>query len=93
MDRQEQIVKEYLESKGYTDIVYEPDGNIPPDFLVDNKIAIEVRRLNQNFVAEGESKGLEEVEIPLYHTIVKIVSEFDDRFIDRSYFVFPSIPS
>ncbi|MBF0235820.1 MAG: hypothetical protein HQK65_22720 [Desulfamplus sp.] len=89
MDREEQIVKEYLENKGYADIVYEPDGNIPPDFLVDNKIAIEVRRLNQNFVTESESNGLEEVEIPLYHTIVKIISEFDDRFIDRSYFVFP----
>ena len=42
----EKIVYKYLQSLGYTDIIYEPDGNIPPDFLIDDTIAVEVRRLN-----------------------------------------------
>ncbi len=46
MDAAEEKAKKYLWERGFTDIVHEPDGNIPPDFLVDNKIAIEVSRLN-----------------------------------------------
>ena len=54
-------------SLGYTDVVYEPDGNVPPDFLVEGRIAVEVRRLNQNTVRQnGKPEGLEEVFIPFW---------------------------
>jgi len=51
MDSSETLAKEYLRFLGYTDIIYEPDGNIPPDFLVNGRIAVEVRRLNQNLLS------------------------------------------
>jgi hypothetical protein len=44
MDSAESEAKKYLK-KIFTDIVYEPDGNIPPDFLCDGYLAVEVRRL------------------------------------------------
>jgi hypothetical protein len=51
--------------RGFRDMVYEPDGNVPPDFLVDGKIAIEVRRLNQHHQNEcGQLEALEALAIP-----------------------------
>ncbi|MEQ9558727.1 MAG: hypothetical protein RIG67_23375 [Rhodospirillales bacterium] len=68
MDQSERLVETYLKNRGFKKIVYEPDGNVPPDFLVDGKVAIEVRRLNQNH-DDGQGRGvrgLEEVSIPLW---------------------------
>jgi hypothetical protein len=48
MDPTERLVAEFLAEQGYTNIVHEPDGNFPPDFLVNGHIAVEVHRLNQN---------------------------------------------
>ncbi len=65
MDESEVLVDRYLNNLGHSP-TYEPDGNIPPDFLLeDGKTAIEVRRLNQNFNDGQASKGLEEVSISL----------------------------
>jgi len=43
MDASEKLVAKYLAHRGYMDVIYEPDGNVPPDFLVNGCIAIEVR--------------------------------------------------
>lgn len=43
----ESVAIEYFQSRGYSNIIHEPDGNVPPDLLIDNNIAVEVRRLNQ----------------------------------------------
>jgi hypothetical protein len=53
MDETEQRVADYFASQGYSQIVFEPDGNIPPDFCLNGSVAIEVRRLNQTFDDEG----------------------------------------
>jgi len=46
---EEQVAEKYLRHLGFADIVFEPEGvKKAPDFLVDNRIAVEVRRLNQN---------------------------------------------
>src|SRR5206468_13124046 len=65
MDKSEQIAESHLRSRGFQDIMYEPDGNVPPDFLVDGQIAVEVRRLNQNEDTPEGPRGLEEAAIPL----------------------------
>ena len=65
MDRSEQIVSEYLLHRGFRDVVYEPDGNTTPDFLIDGRIAVEVRRLNQNEDTPNGHRGLENITIPL----------------------------
>ncbi|MEZ4719401.1 MAG: hypothetical protein R2851_25450 [Caldilineaceae bacterium] len=56
-DSERKAYEDTFAAQGFENVVYEPDGNIPPDFLVDERIAIEVRRLNQNFVdPEGYGK-------------------------------------
>lgn len=54
MKKDEIKAKIFLESIGFPvdDIIYEPDGNIPPDFLVKPSLAIEVRRLNKHIQLE-----------------------------------------
>ncbi len=61
MDRTESQALEFLLSRGLSDAVYEPDGNVPPDFACGG-IAIEVRRLNQHDIS---GKGLEVSAVPL----------------------------
>ncbi len=72
---------------GFRNVSYEPDGNIPPDFVIDGEIAVEVRRLNQNFDDGSGPRGLEEVTAPLWQKIerlVKSIAETDGN----SWFVF-----
>ncbi len=59
-NKEEQIIIDCLVGQGYTKIDYELDGNVPPDILLNDKIAVEVRRLNQNQVSGNEFKGLEQ---------------------------------
>jgi hypothetical protein len=55
MDETERLAREHLRFRGFSDVVYEPDGNVPPDFLVGASIAVEVRQLNQHDVHSGKS--------------------------------------
>ena len=76
MDAEEAIANKYLLDLNLGGVSYEPDGNIPPDFLVNNHIAVEVRRLNQA-VLEGESwQGLERTAISVKEEISKIAASF-----------------
>lgn len=61
MDPTEQRALEFLHSRGYWNAVYEPDGNVPPDFAFGH-IAVEVRRLNQHDLS---GRGLEVSALPL----------------------------
>ena len=88
MDATEKLVADYLAHRGYTNIIYEPDGNIPPDFLVDGTIAIEVRRLNQNHLNGTDAEGLEEVSIPLGNRIKKLINSLGAPTEAESWFVF-----
>jgi hypothetical protein len=69
MDEAEKHVEQYLRRLGFKDIVHEPDGNVPPDFLVNGDIAIEVRRLNQNHITSEGYEGLEQLNLTLYKMI------------------------
>lgn len=88
MNRSEETVRDLLESMGFSNIVYEPDGNIPPDFLVDGRIAVEVRRLNQNHDTGLGMQGLESVEIQLWDRLEKLVQSLHDgQPVSESWFV------
>jgi hypothetical protein len=88
MDKSESLAKRYLESLNLGHIAFEPDGNVPPDFLVNGRIAIEVRRLNQNFESEdGTSRGLEQTEIPLRQRMRKYLRDFAASRDGESWFV------
>jgi len=89
MKKEEQIVKDYLLYLGYTekDIVYEPIVNETPDFLINGNIAIEVRRLNQNFIDSIKNVGFENTRIPLEQSFSKLLQTFDCKYKDKSYYV------
>jgi hypothetical protein len=87
MDQSERRALEFLKAEGFQNIEYEPDGNVPPDFLVDGHIAVEVRRLNQNVSTEDGFKGLEEDEIPLLNSINKLLHSLGPPGDGGSWFV------
>lgn len=76
MKQEEQIVEDYLKSEGLSDIVYEPDGRIPPDFSVSSRIGVEVRRLNQRFTG-NTAEGLEEKSNSLLNCVDNVLREYD----------------
>src|ERR1035438_2127173 len=87
MKDSEKIALFYLSSLGMSPI-YEPDGNIPPDFLVDGKIAIEVRRLNHNEVSgAGRPRGLESDRIALVRSMKEMLPSLGPPKIGNSWFV------
>jgi hypothetical protein len=88
MDATETLVSKYLAHEGYSNVVYEPDGNIPPDFLINGRIAVEVRRLNQNHHDGVETRGIEEVSIPLWHKVSKLALSQGAPVDGESWFVF-----
>jgi hypothetical protein len=88
MDDTERAVEAYLRSQGYLDIVFEPDGNVSPDFLVDGRIAVEARRLNQNEVGPDGYRGLEETAIPTQASIRKLLPRFGPSRDAESWYVF-----
>lgn len=87
MKREEKLTETYLISLGFKDIIFEPNGKNPPDFLVDNRIAVEARRLNQHFFSQNEVKGLEEHRIPLFKLFESSLKEFDSQYKGYSYWV------
>jgi hypothetical protein len=84
----EKLVADFLAHQGYIDVEPHPDGNSsPPDFLVNGRIAVEVRRLNQNYYKAGtRTRGLED-SIPLRLKIKKLVLSLGPPTEDVSWFV------
>jgi hypothetical protein len=87
MDSSENIGFTYLSHQGFKDVVYEPDGNVPPDFLLDGHIAVEVRRLNQNEQTASGSHGLEEVAKPLWARMNRLVESLGPPTAGASWYV------
>lgn len=87
MNAAECIAKEYLKHVGHELIEFEPDGNVTPDFLVNKRIAVEVRRLNQNYQdALGKTKGLEETAIPLVQKFEQLLESIGPSINGETWF-------
>lgn len=71
--KQEEIwAQEYLRYLGFKAIEFEPHTSGTPDFLVDGRVAVEVRRLNQCHETEpGELQGIEEKGKPFIDNVQK----------------------
>lgn len=88
MKIEEQMAETYLEHLGYQDIVFEPDGNIPPDLLLNGNIAVEVRRFNQYYRNGDKMESLEDLDYRLVPKITSILSEYQHISTPHSVFVF-----
>lgn len=86
MKKEEKIVKEYLETLS-SDVVYEPDGNMPPDFKLNQIIAVEVRRLNKNIFIRKKPTGLEQERFRLLQALYKVLREFDSSIPSDNYWI------
>lgn len=75
MKTDERIVDSYLKGLQIGEVRYEPDGKVPPDFVVGGRLAVEVRRLNQHYEADGSLRGLEQDTIPLRQRIENLLAE------------------
>lgn len=90
MDDSERTAYEYLGSCGFDRRDYEPDGRVPPDFVVDGRIAVEVRRLNQMRQADGEARGLEQIQRSLAEKVPLLLKNLGASAEGDSWFVFLS---
>lgn len=86
-NREKQLIIDCLKGQGFNNIRYEPDGNVPPDILLNDKIAIEVRRLNQNQIIGNRLRGLEEDEHALNGSLTRIMKKVSDKEFERSAYV------
>lgn len=85
MNTDESIAERYLLSLG--DVQFEPDGNITPDFLLNSKIAIEVRRLNQNYRTKNGAEGLENARSKLHSALNDELQNHPVRDPNQKYFL------
>jgi hypothetical protein len=88
MNYDEGIVYQYLTSLSLGEVVYEPDGRLPPDFLIDGRIAVEARRLNQHYEVAGRPRSLEQDRIPIVQGFENLLAKFKARDTgNRTWFV------
>ncbi len=91
MDDTERIAKEYLSSLNLGELTYEPDGNVPPDFLIDGDIAVEVRRLNQQIdLPGGGTEALDSLSNPFIKGLERYLQEISPSIDGESWFVYVS---
>lgn len=84
----EKAVDRFLRGLGLGDVRFEPDGNVPPDFVVDERIAVEARRLNQNDRFGSAHRGLEVTATPLQAAVARVLTEQGPPPGSSSWFVF-----
>lgn len=82
----ERLVEAFLR-KRFARVVHEPDGNVPPDFLADDAVAVEVRRLNQNEASTGQFRSLEESSIPLHMGMRSLLEKISLANKERAFWV------
>jgi len=85
MDKSEQIAQGYLRQQGWSSVVFEPNGERPPDFSVCDELAVEVMRLSR--WVESEALTEESISIPLWEMIQEVLRGFDDRYGGKTYWV------
>jgi hypothetical protein len=85
VDTAEKHVAEFLRRRGHS-FKPEPDGNIPPDFLVDDLIAVEVQRLSQT--ETGRTTTHLETAIPLWRHVKKLTLEMGPPTHGASWYLY-----
>lgn len=87
MNREELLACNYIIESKHGKPQYEPDGNQPPDFLLESGTAIEVRRLNQNYFGGEKVNGLEGDHFRLFRSLSNVLKEFDEDKPGDCYWV------
>ncbi len=85
MKFEEKIAMKYFELKNFNSIIFEPIGNTPPDFVLNNSIAVEVRRLNRFH----NGVPYEELE----YNVVPKITNFINSYSNNKYYDTTSLVS
>lgn len=81
----ERIAEAWLKQQGYADI--ERPRRDPPDFVVDGKYAVEVRRMNLLVEMDGKIKGEEELQEPLFKAVKRVLDSFGPPVDGSGFYV------
>lgn len=81
----EHLAEEWLKQQGH--VCIERPSDDPPDFVVDGKYAVEVRRMNPIIEINGQTRGEEELRIPLERAIKKVLDEFGPPENGKGWYV------
>ena len=84
-NKDERIAREWLKQQGHTNIEW-PDED-PPDFVVDGKYAVEVRRMNPIIEIDGQKKGEEELRIRLFDAVKRVLDSFGPPVNGKGFYV------
>lgn len=88
MRKSERLAQEYLSRLSLGEVIPEPDGNILPDFSIDGRIGVEVRRLNQNYTGgPGRPEGLEVLSISLWQWFRKVLLTLGPSQTDECWYL------
>ncbi len=90
MKQEEQWAKDYLEHMGFSDPIYEPQKNLPPDFLINDHIAVEVTRLNQFRPTSSGMEPLAKLSAPLIKNLEDLFDDLGRHPHGISWYVFPN---
>jgi hypothetical protein len=87
-DPSERTVGEYLRHQGYGSVVHHPDGqNDPPDFAIDGRIAVEVRRLDQNVDTPDGPRSIDHTGKPFQALFDRALASMGPPVTGVSWFV------
>lgn len=84
MNPEEKIAYKFLEQQGLGLPVFEPDGNVSPDFTLSQRVAVEVRRLNRILSEDGKLTE-ENAYKPVWKRLKRVLSTFDNQDNDKSF--------
>ena len=85
LNNDERLAEEWLRRQKHIQI--QRLCNDPPDFMVDGRYAVEVRRLNLTNEVDGKTKGEENSRIPLCRTIKSTLAKIGPPANDQSLVV------
>lgn len=86
-NHEEQITFEYLKSQFGKTVFPVPAHDDPPDIIVNSKIAVEVRRLNERYFQNQIPEGLENLSVPLSYAVEEVFRSFDHLYDCKSYWI------
>lgn len=87
MNRDEKIVFDHLKRLYGNDVIFEPIKNETPDILLNSKIAVEVRRLNQHYFDKEKIEGLENLSFSIRKIFLEVLRSFNTAYKGKSYWV------
>jgi hypothetical protein len=87
MNKDEAIVAETLKFRGYANIKFEPDGNIPPDFAACGGNAFEVTRLNDSKIIAGKRQSNDQKFPSLKEAFHRLCESFGPKTGEFGFYV------